>query len=325
MKINRKQERFMSKYEKKKLVYFVFTLLITCIVSPLSIIVQGEEQGVSYTFSEDAHRLINCKSLVFSLFVSPDGSDSNPGTEDSPFESISMAAVKAQAGDIVLVRQGTYKENVEFKNSGTEDRPILFVAEDGVVVEGSDDLPYFGAIFNLDWRRHVTISGFHLKDSNWFGIFIHECSYITVDSCFVENTEASGIIARDSDHILIINNKVRNACAYDGDPPDRGAQECISMSNVDTFQVIYNEVYESLSGYAGGRGSMLRRRAVTGRSLITCCTTTSSWRSTLTAMTMYYQTLQCTATSSSITTKASLCPLSKGASQGTFGCTITWS
>jgi hypothetical protein len=259
MKINRKQERFMSKYEKKKFVYFVFTLLITCFVSPLSFIVQGEEQGVSYAFSEDAHRLINCNSLVFSLFVSPDGSDSNPGTEDRPFESISMAAVKAQAGDIVLVKRGTYREIVEFVNSGTEDLPILFIAEDGVVVEGPEDLPFWGGIFQLFTRRYITISGFHLNNSNWFGIQIDECSYITIDSCFTENTEASGIWARNSDHIRIVNNRVRNACTFAGGPEgsphaNAGAQECITVTGVETFQILYNEVYESSIGLFGGEG-----------------------------------------------------------------------
>ena len=81
---------------------------------------------------------------------------------------------------------------------------------------------------------------------------VTDSSHIIVDSCFVENTEASGIMAWDSDHVLIINNKVRNACVYEGD--QRGAQECISLAETDTFQVLYNEVYESPSVYNGGEG-----------------------------------------------------------------------
>jgi hypothetical protein len=41
-------------------------------------------------------------------YVSPAGSDANPGTQDAPFRSIAKASGVAQAGDTVYLRAGKY-------------------------------------------------------------------------------------------------------------------------------------------------------------------------------------------------------------------------
>ncbi|MFX1254245.1 MAG: right-handed parallel beta-helix repeat-containing protein [Promethearchaeota archaeon] len=237
----------------RKAIFLLFSsFLLTNLVFFSLCFVPEAKQSFSSTFLNDNHQFFDSKSPHFSLFVSTDGSDTNPGTEDRPFKTISKAADIAQAGDIVLVKRGTYEEFLTFENSGTEEHPISYIAEEGVVVEGPTDLPYWNGIFRLDNKMYITISGFHLKNSNWFGIMIQESSHITIDRCFVENTEASGIWAHDSDHIIISNSKIRNACATED--PEVGAQECITTAGVNTFQIIYNEVYESSSGVSGGEG-----------------------------------------------------------------------
>jgi len=167
----------------------------------------------------------------YTLFVSPDGSDSNIGTENDPFRSISKAAEVAQVGEHVLIKNGTYVESFYFEKSGTSSKPIIFSAETGVIVEGLDSISYLGAIIYIYNSHYVTFSGFHLKNSNWFGINIENSSHVTIDSCFAENTEASGIRAYGSNNIIVNNNKIISAR--------------ISMASVNTFQVIHNEVYES--------------------------------------------------------------------------------
>jgi hypothetical protein len=63
------------------------------------------------------------------LHVSPAGSDSNDGlSPDTPFRSISQAAKVVQAGDLVLVRGGIYREQVAIEASGTAENPIIFRA-----------------------------------------------------------------------------------------------------------------------------------------------------------------------------------------------------
>lgn len=60
--------------------------------------------------------------------VSPEGSDTAPGTVAQPFGTIQKAADTAQAGNTLLVRRGLYREAVHLHRSGTA-APIRFVAD----------------------------------------------------------------------------------------------------------------------------------------------------------------------------------------------------
>jgi parallel beta-helix repeat protein len=71
-------------------------------------------------------------------FVAPTGDDSYLGTSSAPFRTINRAAQVAVAGDVVTIRDGTYRESVLVRNSGTADKRIVFQAETrgGVVLTG---------------------------------------------------------------------------------------------------------------------------------------------------------------------------------------------
>jgi len=59
-------------------------------------------------------------------FVSPGGSNSNPGTIAAPFQTIQQAANEAQAGNTVMIETGVYHETVTVPNSGAAGAPIVF-------------------------------------------------------------------------------------------------------------------------------------------------------------------------------------------------------
>lgn len=59
-------------------------------------------------------------------YVSTRGSDSNPGTRELPFQTISKAARVAAAGDLVLIHAGIYYEEVKPSNSGEQDKYITY-------------------------------------------------------------------------------------------------------------------------------------------------------------------------------------------------------
>jgi MYXO-CTERM domain-containing protein len=67
-------------------------------------------------------------ALATEYYVSPTGSDSNPGTQASPWGTVQKAASSAAAGDTVYFRAGTYSittpsgsNGIEFSKSGTSD------------------------------------------------------------------------------------------------------------------------------------------------------------------------------------------------------------
>lgn len=80
----------------------------------------------------------------------PNASDENPGTHERPFKTISRAGAAVDMYDVVIIDEGTYREEVPLLSNGHEFIPesaILFKAVAGkqVYLKGSD-------IFVAEWK-----------------------------------------------------------------------------------------------------------------------------------------------------------------------------
>ena len=70
------------------------------------------------------------------LHVAPGGNDSNPGTPAAPLRTIQRGAELAQAGDVITVHAGTYRERVAPPRGGESDaKRIIYQAAAGEKVE----------------------------------------------------------------------------------------------------------------------------------------------------------------------------------------------
>jgi acid phosphatase len=87
----------------------------------------------------------NLTATACTLYVSPSGSDSNPGTLSAPWQTPQKAANSATTGQTVCFRGGSYPQTVTagyqqtFNNSGSSGNPIVFTNYPGeiAVVQGS--------------------------------------------------------------------------------------------------------------------------------------------------------------------------------------------
>jgi len=73
--------------------------------------------------------------------VSPSGNDSQEGTSAKPLRTISAAAALAQAGDVITVHEGVYRERIAPPRGGESDQKrIVYQAAPGekVVIKGSE-------------------------------------------------------------------------------------------------------------------------------------------------------------------------------------------
>lgn len=69
----------------------------------------------------------------------PGASDTNPGSKEAPFKTIGKAAEVLMPGECVVVHTGIYRECVRPLRGGTGPEAMIgYLAEDGVVVKGSD-------------------------------------------------------------------------------------------------------------------------------------------------------------------------------------------
>jgi hypothetical protein len=67
-------------------------------------------------------------------YVSPSGSDQNPGSLDQPWKTIQKAMNTLRPGETALVREGTYNENLLMSRAGTASAPITVAAYPGETV-----------------------------------------------------------------------------------------------------------------------------------------------------------------------------------------------
>jgi hypothetical protein len=106
-------------------------------------------------------------ALATTLVVNPalkTASDDNPGTEAKPLLTIARAAALVQAGDVVRIYPGVYREAVVIKQSGTAEKPIRFEAVPGaaVVLTGADRIlgwrrePGEGNVFSTEWPNRLS-------------------------------------------------------------------------------------------------------------------------------------------------------------------------
>jgi hypothetical protein len=114
-------------------------------------------------------------------YVATTGSDANPGTLSSPFQTIQKCASIATAGDTCLIRQGTYRETVTPANSGTAASPITFAPynNEQVTISGADEVTgwtaHSGAIYKtqaMNWdlgpgKNQVLVDGVMMTEARW--------------------------------------------------------------------------------------------------------------------------------------------------------------
>jgi parallel beta helix pectate lyase-like protein/pectate lyase-like protein len=120
-------------------------------------------------------------------YVSPAGSDRNPGTAASPFGTLQRAADVVRPGDSVIVRPGLYtggERIVSLENGGTEGAWITFRSERkwGAVLDGRDGASleawYFGPGVG-----YVSVEGFEIRNlqSHGFDTYgggVHDLSIV---------------------------------------------------------------------------------------------------------------------------------------------------
>jgi parallel beta-helix repeat protein len=107
--------------------------------------------------------------LAKTIYVATTGADSNPGSQSAPLRNIQRAVQLVSAGDTVLVRGGSYAEQVIIKVSGTAGNLITLKPEPGtgtVFIKHPTTQPLINTpIIELSPASYIRIEGFYFKDS----------------------------------------------------------------------------------------------------------------------------------------------------------------
>lgn len=219
-------------------------------------------------------------------YVSPDGSDENPGTKAEPWKTVNRAVQKdsaVKAGDTILVQPGTYTELITLEKSGNEELGHITLKADGDVTLRDPD-PNVGdfreGVIQSANQGHWIIDGFRIENTSWAGISLRDANNMIVQNNHTFETGASGIIVLPESYyeggeaevtskdIKVIDNKIERAnWRWTGLGDTRGTQEALSIWGVDGFEVANNIVKEGtregIDVKTGSRNGSIHNNTVT--------------------------------------------------------------
>ncbi len=115
---------------------------------------------------------------VTTFYVSPAGSDANPGTDVLPFETLQFAHDQMVDLDSCTVMDGTYPEGMRVTTNG-----LTFIAESSAHVINSTDED----IIYLDTVERTALSGLKVANATRHGFHVSHS-----DNTLLENCEADG-------------------------------------------------------------------------------------------------------------------------------------
>lgn len=204
----------------------------------------------------------NESALIY--YVATDGDDSQEGTLDHPWATLTYAAETVSAGDTVYIKGGIYAltDPIRPQQSGRRDRPITYAAAPGehvildaqhLSVEAPSGDPPFAhdqGAFQIEDVSHIRVRDLEITNSHNAGITVRHSDYVQLYNNTINTTFSSGIGVWNGDHHHIIGNTVLNAnlpklTDYERDPLKQTPHEAISLGGVAHFEVAYNHVYNS--------------------------------------------------------------------------------
>jgi hypothetical protein len=185
------------------------------------------------------------------FYVSPRGSDSNPGSLRQPWRTVQKALATLKPGQRALVRAGVYREELYMRRSGTAAKPITVRAY-------PDERPVLRAPSGPDNTYAIRISGsyFRLRGFTLAGAYgtssanvyvLGSGSHIEIRRNVIRSSQDQGIFTEETtSSVHIVDNRV-----YDnGLPHSPGQHQSHGMylEGSDHF-VANNTVYNHPFGF----------------------------------------------------------------------------
>lgn len=199
-------------------------------------------------------------ALAGDLYVSPNGSDSNPGSLSAPFRSIQKADQAASAGTVIHVAPGNYPGGFTTSKSGSASARIAFVSDVkwGAKIVGTGGSQAESAWFSRG--DYVDINGFEIDGRSGAGLSWSVGIYLGGNSNVARNNKVHDICIDSSTFnrvsggqggagILVdgwyggLNSSAIGNVVYDIGPNDRNSNLVHGIYQSTSGSVINNVVY----------------------------------------------------------------------------------
>ena len=153
------------------------------------------------------------------FYVTPAGSDGNPGSTAAPLLTLQAAAGRVAPGDTVVVGAGTYR-GFNATTSGTAAARITYRADPaagvgGVVVNLPNPWNSVDGI-NLEGASYVTVEGFTVTGQPRTGIRSVSNEFAVIRNNVADSNAVWGIFTGFSSDVLIENNQASRSAQQHG-------------------------------------------------------------------------------------------------------------
>jgi hypothetical protein len=215
------------------------------------------------------------------LWVSRTGNDSNSGSSNAPFKTISAAMAKADPGTAVMVKAGSYTDSIRMK-SGTVDKPVWLVSADGEgaakITASSPDKPVIHGFGN----DNIVIKGLEviggmdgIKFTQSGSHFVNVVHNIVIQDTLIHGQKVDGIKIAQADNVVVVGNTIRDIkgtnegidifyskkgiVGYNEIHDIQGQGAIVLKAGTENFKVMYNDIASVqrgivVGGWAGGNG-----------------------------------------------------------------------
>jgi hypothetical protein len=174
-----------------------------------------------------------------SVFVATTGSDSNAGTQAAPLKTVQKAVDRAQPGDTIYLRGGTYapSTNIQILKNGTASAPITMrnYNNERVIIDG-ENMPYTpGAVGSSIPRAER--GAIHIEGDHWrligleiihgpYGVFGLDSSNNVYDRIVTRDNYESGL------HLVLAssNNQIINLDSYGNRDPRKNGESADGLA-----------------------------------------------------------------------------------------------
>ena len=191
-------------------------------------------------------------------YISPTGSDSNPGTASAPFRTFAKATSVLTAGSALYVYPGVYNQQLRITNSGTSTAGITIQGLNGKVIIDVQN----AATPGLDVRAsYVTVAGLEVRNSREVCVNL-QGSNITANGLVVHDCSSHGIQANNSSNVQILNSGVYHTVLSNAARTLSGGWgSAIKVRASDNVLIQGNIVYNNYGEGLGMRGTNVTIRA----------------------------------------------------------------
>ena len=184
-------------------------------------------------------------------YIAPNGNDSGNGSQSAPWRTVQKAANTVNAGDTVVLMDGTYTEgSVNFSRSGTAGKPIVFTAQNkwkAVIASNSGCQPGFSIYASYITVKDLAFSVAGNACTTYTSANVHIRAWNTVVPS--PSNPTSGTVGFHADGLKLTSGRARSE----------------GLKSNQDYTIIENSEADNALEIFGSKDSIIRNNLVNGQ------------------------------------------------------------